>query len=140
MVASSPGPEPTLVNVDVFVRRVEEQTELDSRDAVAVATEATLRPLGARLAPETAGHVATNLPAELADIVDTGTEAEPFGVPAFLERARTVARERDALDPTETEPYVRAVFAGLAASLQTEEWHDVRSRLPDAYVDRFEPA
>lgn len=126
------------MNVDVFVHRVEERTELNSQDAVTAAAEATLRPLGARLPPEEAESVAVHLPAELADVVATGTEEERFGERAFLERARTVARERDALDAEATERDVKAVFAGLAAALQTEDWHDVRSRLPDEFDDLYE--
>lgn len=126
------------MNVDVFVRRVEERTELDSHDAVAAAAEATLRPLGARLPPEEAESVAAHLPSELAGVVATGTEEERFGERAFLERARTVARERDVLDVEATEHDVTAVFAGLAAALQTEDWHDVQERLPDEFDDLYE--
>lgn len=119
-----------------FLNDVELRADLDSREEAIAAAEATLRVLGERIAGGQAEDLAGSLPDRFgAALTATGNEeAGQFPPDEFVERVREYEREQRAgLDVSSVRLHVLAVLESLAASIDGDAWHDVRTQLPAEY-------
>lgn len=107
-----------------FLGRVERETGL-SRAEAERAVRATLRTLGDRLSSGQAHHIASQLPAELAELVDSDTKAQPYDLEEFVRRVA----EREGVPVEVAQDHVRGVFAALGRTISHDELRDTASEL-----------
>ncbi len=119
------------MNADQFVSAVRESAEIDTREHAEQAVRATLRVLGQRMSTE-AADLAAQLPARLAECLDTSAEVERFGLDEFYRR---VAEEEGlGCSAQQARQHARAVTAALRAAVGAEYLH-MLSQLPKEYAD-----
>lgn len=129
------------MNDEQFFNGIESRADLDSREEAAAVAEATLRVLGERIAGGQAEELADRLPANLGDALTASEnqEATEFPPEEFVERVREHEREQKAgLEISTTRLHVQAVLESLAAAVNGEVWHDVRTQLPKEYTRLYE--
>ena len=100
-----------------------------------------LRVLGERIARGQAEDLAARLPENLGAVLTAAENeaAAEFPPEEFVERVREYEREQKAsLDVTASGLHVQAVLESLAASVDGDVWHDVRTRLPTEYDRLFQ--
>lgn len=124
-----------------FFDGVQSRADLESREEATAAAEATLRVLGERIARGQAEDLAARLPENLGAVLTAAENeaAAEFPPEEFVERVREYEREQKAsLDVTASGLHVQAVLESLAASVDGDVWHDVRTRLPTEYDRLFQ--
>lgn len=116
-----------------FLSAVESRADLDSREQVLAAAEATLGVLGERLGGE-GDALAAELPDNLAAAMDTSGEAAGFSPEEFVDWVREAEREQSAdLDVSSARLHTQAVLKSLSQSVDGETWNEVRTQLPSEY-------
>ncbi|GAB3667534.1 DUF2267 domain-containing protein [Halopiger thermotolerans] len=123
---------------DEFYGLVQQAGHLESMDRTRAATEAVLETLGETMTGGEAGDVASQLPAELAGIVeDADHDGAGYDRDEFVERVGEHLRETD-LESDDAEQYADAVTDALAVALTEGELRDLKSQLDDALHPMFE--
>lgn len=118
---------------DEYVKSVQQNGMMDSREHTEVAITATLEVLGQRLAGGEASNLAAQLPAELTDTLDRHAgEAEAFDVDEFFRRV--AEREGRGCSTEQAQEHARTVLSTLASSVSAGEIEDIRSQLPAGYA------
>jgi uncharacterized protein (DUF2267 family) len=105
------------------------------RDRAKVLIRATLQTLGERLTAGEADDLASQLPKEMKEWLNTEKpEAERFGLEEFIRRVS----ERTRVSPEEAGAAVRAVFTTLREAVTGGEFKDVMSQLPQEFSELVE--
>ncbi|WKX73654.1 DUF2267 domain-containing protein [Streptomyces sp. XD-27] len=122
-----------------FLANVQERGGYDATEAERV-TDAVLTALGERLAPESVGHLADQLPMPLADVLnDAQAAARTWGVEEFVSRVAGAV----GTDEASAETAARSVLSALADQVSRGELNKLLSQLPAGYAELFghpEPA
>lgn len=129
------------MNEDEFLAHVRERASLASSDRARIATEATLRVLGARLSESEAKGLAARLPESFGAVLvrERGAGAETFGAETFVERVGEREAGREHVDADDAERHARAVATTLN-DLVLDEHVGVRDGLSEGYDRLFDPA
>ncbi|WP_030544829.1 DUF2267 domain-containing protein [Streptomyces albus] len=105
-----------------------------SADEAEMVTGAVLTALGTRLTPDSAGHLADQLPEPLADMInDAEAAARDWGVRTFVTHVAEAIGE----DEEGAEVATRAVLSTLADRIGRGERDALLSRLPAEYAGLF---
>ncbi|GAA4671580.1 hypothetical protein GCM10023347_26860 [Streptomyces chumphonensis] len=118
---------------DEFLMTVSETGGYEREDA-ARATEAVISTLGDRLPPETAEHLADQLPDPVAELIEgAGSAPQNWGVGEFVHRVAEITGETE----EQAEGHSRAVLTAVAGQVSGGELNKVISDLPSGYADLF---
>jgi uncharacterized protein (DUF2267 family) len=99
------------------------------------ATRAFLETLSLRLGKDEARELASQLPVELQDTLPpTRPDVEKISPDEFLSRLSDQA----GLEPARAEQVAHAVWSTLQDSVSGDELEDVKSQLPDEFIELFE--
>jgi uncharacterized protein (DUF2267 family) len=123
-----------------FINRVQERTDLGSRDEAARATEATLATLGERLYRTERENLAAQLPDELKEDLFKRVDSEVIrrDVDRFsLEEFYIRVSARAEVGYPDAVKRAQAVIAVLQEAVSAGEIEDVLSKLPDEYGELF---
>lgn len=123
------------MNRGELIHEVERRGEFPDAAAAEDAVIATLSVLGERLKGGEAKDLAAQLPAELADAVQTRGPGERFDADEFCRRVAE-REERDVSSAIARE-HVRVVLDVVLGSVSTGERDDVIAQLPDEYLEVF---
>jgi uncharacterized protein (DUF2267 family) len=105
------------------------------RDRARVLIRATLQTLGERLTRGEAGDLASQLPKDMKEWLNTSVpEADRFGLEEFVRRVS----ERARIPPEDARAAVRAVFTTLRDAVTAGEFNDVMSQLPGEFSQLVE--
>ncbi|OEV03212.1 DUF2267 domain-containing protein [Streptomyces oceani] len=118
---------------DAFLAAVRERGAYD-QDEARSATVGVLAMLGRRLPPESAEHLADQLPGSLGEILgDAQARSETWGVQEFLARIA----QATGVDETSAEEEARAVLSTVGETVSGGELNKVLGRLPAGYAALF---
>jgi uncharacterized protein (DUF2267 family) len=120
---------------DEFIIRVQEQTNLGTREEAIAITKAALETLGERLDRKARNGVEAQLPNELKEFLLARSEnTDQYDLAEFYNRvgARADLKYQDAVTRT------RQVFAVLRQAIPAGEIQDILEDLPDEFEELFE--
>ncbi|MBW1602591.1 DUF2267 domain-containing protein [Streptomyces sp. JJ66] len=119
---------------DEFLMTVTEAGGYADREDAARVMEAVISTLGDRLPPETAGHLAEQLPEPVAELIE-GANSTPrhWGVSEFVHRVAEITGDTE----EQAEAHSRAVLTAVAGQVSGGELNKVISDLPSGYADLF---
>jgi uncharacterized protein (DUF2267 family) len=122
---------------DDFIRAVQEQARLDTRDESIVITRAVLETLGERLDRKVRNGIEAQLPNELKDFLLARKEnanADRYDLAAFYSRvgARADLKYQAAIERT------WQVLSVLRQAISGGEMQDIMESLPSEYAELFE--
>jgi uncharacterized protein (DUF2267 family) len=120
---------------DEFINRVQEQTNLGTREEAIAITKAALETLGERLDRKARNGVEAQLPNELKEFLLARSEnTDQYDLAEFYNRvgARADLKYQDAVTRT------RQVFAVLRQAIPAGEIQDILEDLPDEFEELFE--
>ncbi|WP_049926737.1 DUF2267 domain-containing protein [Halopiger goleimassiliensis] len=121
-----------------FYGLVQQAGHLDTMDRTQVVTEAVLETLGETLTGGEAEDVATQLPTDLAGIVqDADHDGAGYDREAFVDRVAEHLQGTDA-EPDDAERYADAVTDAVAAALTDGELENLKSQLSGDLQPLFE--
>ncbi len=117
-----------------FIDRVLEKSRLDSRERATDITRATLETLGERLDRTVRRGVASQLPAELKELLLSRTDGEEYPLQEFYTRvgARAGTKYYDAAERA------TAVLSVLRESVSSGQLQEMIDSLPDQYSRLFD--
>jgi uncharacterized protein (DUF2267 family) len=124
------------VNRGEIVHEVERRGEFPDAAAAEDAVLATLSVLGERLKGGEAKDLAAQLPADLADAVQTTGPGERFDVDEFCRRV--AEREERDVSSAVARQHVRVVLDVVLGSVSSGERDDVLAQLPDDYLETLQ--
>ncbi|GLZ03069.1 hypothetical protein Acsp03_05360 [Actinomadura sp. NBRC 104412] len=118
-----------------FIATVRDMGEYQDREETERVTKAVLRVLGSRMTPQSADHLAAQLPPPLDQAVRDGADGrpDPFGIEEFYRRvgeATNGHRETAEWD-------AGAVLTTVARTVSGGELNQVLSQLPSGYAPLF---
>jgi uncharacterized protein (DUF2267 family) len=126
------GNEEVTMNRGELVHEVRRRGEFRDAAAAEDAVLATLSVLGERLRGGEAKDLAAQLPAELADAVQTTGPGDAFDVMEFCRRV--AAREEADVSTAIARRHARVVLDVVLGAVSAGERDDVLAQLPDEYV------
>jgi uncharacterized protein (DUF2267 family) len=118
---------------DEMVAAVRASAGIDSRERAEKAVRSTLGVLGRRLAGGETSHVASQLPAGLAQMLPVEGPGERFGMAEFYDRV--AVDEGGGCTPEQARQHARAVAAALKVQLTGGEFDQLAAQLPPDYAD-----
>lgn len=123
---------------DDFLATVQERDNLDSREYAAAITRATLETLAERVQGDSANNLASQLPHELAVMLQRapGSTGEQFPVDEFIRRIA----ERADIESDQAILQVRGVLEALSVSVSEGQVNHLWAELPGEYLSLWEPA
>ena len=117
-----------------FLKNVQTQGNLASKDQAMQATQATLSVLGQRLFGGERKDMFAQLPPEFQSFMQEAGASETFGLDDFFQRIS----QKEGVDLSEAEEHARAVISVLCQSITKGEIEDIRSQLPKSFWPMFE--
>lgn len=117
-----------------FIGKVQNRARLGTTGEAVRATRATLEVLGERLHHGEAGHLASQLPSEVAVFLENDRPDEAFGVDEFFERVGT----REKVDVPDAAHHARAVISVVKEAVSKGQVNDVLAQLSPEYDPLFE--
>jgi uncharacterized protein (DUF2267 family) len=117
-----------VLTYEAFIATVRRAAHIPSEEAERAAC-ATLQTLSERISAGETEDVAGRLPEQLRSCLSAGEAQDPFHADEFLRRVA----ERAGLDEPAAQRDARAVFSTLFRAVGPEEFHDLRSELPDDF-------
>lgn len=120
---------------DEFLKQVQSEAQLDSRDEAERVTKATLEVLALRIVGDEAKDLASQLPKEIGEYLRgrEGQNGQYFSLEEFYQRVA----DKQAIDPGFAAMQVRAVMAVLQQAVSPGEFADVRANFSDDYEELF---
>ncbi|WP_306056265.1 DUF2267 domain-containing protein [Natronococcus wangiae] len=123
---------------DEFYNLVQETSHLDTIDRAQVASEAVLESLGEALTGGEAEDVASQLPPELAGVIeDADHDGAGYDRGEFVERVGEHLRGTG-VEPDDAEQYTDGVTDAIAVALTEGELEDLKAQLDDDLHPLFE--
>lgn len=124
------------MNYNDLVTLVQERANLDNHALASAITRATLETLAERVQGNSANNLASQLPRELAVLVqrEPGTTGEPFPVDEFTRRVA----ERADMDSDQAIRQLRVVLEALRASVSEGAINHLWAELPGEYLSLFD--
>jgi uncharacterized protein (DUF2267 family) len=119
---------------DKLIGAVQHRAQLASTGDALRAVEAVLRTLGERLDPGEAKDLASQLPRELAEYLQTDEHSVKMSLGQFFQKVSG----RAGVDVPAAVYQVRVVFELLQEAVSAGEIGDVRSQLPPEWGELFE--
>lgn len=116
-----------------FVREVQQQAQLDSREAAMRAIQATFETLSDRLIGNEPKHLAAQLPAPISDYLRRDGKGERFSPQEFCHRVA----EREGVDEDLARNHAHIVLRTLSAAVNDGEVEDMLQQLPQDYRPLF---
>lgn len=117
-----------------FIGQVQQQLELPDEGRALKATRVVLTTLGERLQPGEATDLAGPLPMEIDRFLETADSGQQFDYGEFVDRVA----DRGGVDRADAVYWAQVVVAITAENVPPGEFDDVRTQLPEDYVDLFE--
>ncbi len=119
-----------------FITLVQERANLDNRTLAAAITSATLATLAERVQGDGANNLASELPRELAMLLQRqpGTPGEKFPVDEFTRRVA----ERANIDTDQAILQLRVVLEALRAGVSEGATNHLWAELPGEYLSLFQ--
>lgn len=120
---------------DEFIKHVQTNAQLNSREEAERATRATLEAIKERIVGDEAKDLAAQLPKELGEYLHgrEGQNGDYFKLDEFIRRVS----EKEGVDPTTATSHARAVFSVLQAAVSPGEFADVRANFSEDYEELF---
>jgi uncharacterized protein (DUF2267 family) len=112
---------------DQFVKQVQSQTGVGSKEEALEVIEATLQTLGERLFGGEADDLAAQLPEELAVYIEDVEEKQNYNRQEFIARVAGL----EGCDPSSAEAHIKGVAGVLSTAVTQGEWEDVLSQMPN---------
>lgn len=123
------------MDYEEFFNAVARRLGVSSTQAASV-TSATLKTLAERISGGEARRLAEQLPRELREYLSKPREsAEPFGLGEFVRRVS----ERAGVDTRLASDSARAVLRAVSKDVNTDEFEDMVSQLPEEFSEVLEP-
>jgi uncharacterized protein (DUF2267 family) len=119
---------PTTTTYEEFISAVRETAHIPGDEAERAAC-ATLQTLSERISSGETSDIAERLPDQLRSCLSPADDFAPFHADEFLRRVS----ERASLDAPAAERDASAVFSALFRTVGPEEFHDLRSELPEDF-------
>lgn len=120
---------------DQFIKHVQQEAQLNSREDAERATQATLETIKERIVGNEASQLAAQLPKELGQYLH-GREGEDGGYFKFDEFCQRVS-EKEGVEPSVAANHAKAVFTVLQQAVTPGEFADVRANFSDDYEELF---
>jgi uncharacterized protein (DUF2267 family) len=123
------------VKYDQFIKRVQEEAQLDSREDAERATRATLETIKERIVGNEASQLAAQLPKELGQYLHgrEGEDGQYFKLDEFCQRVSA----KESVEQSVAVAHAKAVFAVLQQAVTSGEFADVRSNFSEDYEELF---
>lgn len=120
---------------DQFIKHVQEEAQLNSREDAERATRATLETIKERIVGNEASQLAAQLPKELGQYLHgrEGEDGRYFKIDEFCQRVS----EKEGVEPSIATNHAKAVFAVLEQAVSPGEFADVRSNFSEDYEELF---
>ncbi len=120
---------------DQFIKRVQEEAQLDSREDAERATRATLETIKERIVGNEASQLAAQLPKELGQYLHgrEGEDGQYFKLDEFCQRVSA----KESVEQSVAVAHAKAVFAVLQQAVTSGEFADVRSNFSEDYEELF---
>jgi uncharacterized protein (DUF2267 family) len=123
------------VKYDEFIKHVQQEAQLNSREDAERATQATLETIKERIVGNEASQLAAQLPKELGQYLH-GREGEDGAYFKFDEFCQRVS-EKEGVEPSVAANHAKAVFTVLQQAVTPGEFADVRANFSDDYEELF---
>lgn len=120
---------------DQFIKHVQEQAQLNSREDAERATRATLETIKERIVGNEASQLAAQLPKELGQYLH-GREGEDGAYFKFDEFCQRVS-QKEGVEVSIAVNHAKAVFATLQQAVTPGEFADVRANFSEDYAQLF---
>jgi len=123
------------VKYDQFIKHVQEEAQLNSREDAERATRATLETIKERIVGNEASQLAAQLPKELAQYLHgrEGEDGQYFKIDEFCQRVSA----KEGVEQIVAVAHAKAVFAVLQQAVTPGEFADVRSNFSEDYEELF---
>jgi uncharacterized protein (DUF2267 family) len=123
------------VQYDEFIKSVQNQAQVDSREAAEKAVVATLETLKERIVGDEASQLAAQLPENLAKHL-RGREGQ-FGDHFKLDEFYNRVSQKEGVDRSTAATHVKAVFSVLNTAVTPGEFEDVKLNFSEDYSELF---
>jgi uncharacterized protein (DUF2267 family) len=123
------------VKYDQFIKHVQEEAQLNSREDAERATRATLETIKERIVGNEASQLAAQLPKELGQYLH-GREGEDGGYFKFDEFCQRLS-DKEGVEVSVAANHAKAVFTVLQQAVTPGEFADVRANFSDDYEELF---
>lgn len=120
---------------DQFIKHVQEEAQLNSREDAERATRATLETIKERIVGNEASQLAAQLPKELGQYLH-GREGEDGGYFRFDEFCQRLS-DKEGVEVSVAANHAKAVFTVLQQAVTPGEFADVRANFSDDYEELF---
>ena len=120
---------------DEFIKSVQNQAQVDSREAAEKAVVATLETLKERIVGDEASQLAAQLPENLAKHL-RGREGQ-FGDHFKLDEFYNRVSQKEGVDRSTAATHVKAVFSVLNTAVTPGEFEDVKLNFSEDYSELF---
>jgi uncharacterized protein (DUF2267 family) len=123
------------VQYDEFIKQVQNQAQVNSREAAEKAVVATLETLKERIVGDEASQLAAQLPENLAKHL-RGREGQ-FGDHFKLDEFYNRVSQKEGVDRSTAATHVKAVFSVLNTAVTPGEFEDVKLNFSEDYSELF---
>lgn len=120
---------------DQFIKHVQDEAQLSSREDAERATYATLETIKERIVGNEASQLAAQLPKELGQYLHgrEGEDGQYFKIDEFCQRVS----QKEGVEPSVAANHAKAVFAVLQQAVTPGEFADVRANFSEDYDELF---
>lgn len=120
---------------DQFIKHVQEEAQLNSREDAERATRATLETIKERIVGNEASQLAAQLPKELGQYLHgrEGEDGQYFKMDEFCQRVSA----KEGVEQSVAVAHAKVVFAVLQQAVTPGEFADVRSNFSEDYEKLF---
>lgn len=123
---------------DQFIKHVQTQAQLNSREEAQRVTSAVLEAIKERIVGDEAKDLAAQLPKELGEFLRgrEGENGQHFGLEEFIK----LVSEKESVEANIAKTHIKAVFAVLQNAVSPGEYKDFHANFSPDYEELFSPA